>query len=818
MLGFMTNLLRELRFGVRTLRRKPGFSTVAVLTVALAIGACTIIYSIVHGVLLQALPYPDADRLVQVWQMNRGRGQSQFSDPNFEDLRDESRAFAAVAQYGSGISTVIVGTAPVRAQVGVVSAQFFDVFRTAPARGRLFADGDRHPGAAPVAVVSYGFWQRAMGGADVTAASIRIGARSHDVIGVMPARFNFPEGVEIWTPREQRERNPYRTGHNWRVVGRVAGVASLAAARTDVTSVARRLEQSLGDDTYMVDVALVPLHEQMAGPVRRSLMLLLAAVSCLIVIACANLANLLVVHVSGRRRELAVRSALGAGRASLALPLLAETMILAAVGGGLGLLLGAAGLRLVIALEPGNLPRLHEIGVRWPVVAVALGITAATAIVLGLAASWSAARSDVVDALKQGQRGQTGSGATSRLRSGLVIAQLAVSLVLLVAAGLLGRSLALLLAQDPGFRTSQVLTIDLSNPGGTPELVARRVQFHERLMQRLRALPGVEAAGGVHRFPLGSGYSNGLFLKVLGGESLQNLQEMIKLAKDPARTGEAEFRVTSGSYFRAMGIPLIAGRVFEDGDVADAPHVAAISESLAKASWPGVDPIGRRVQFGGMDGDLREFTIVGVVGDIRERGLDSAVRPTFYADYRQRPRMTGNFTVVLHTQGNPASLTAPVRAIIRELDSDVAPRFRTIEQVFTASVADRRFSLFVLGGFAGAALLLAVVGIYGVLAYVVAQRTQEFGVRMALGAQRRDVWRLVLEQAGALVASGVAIGVVTSWLVTRLMRTMLFGVTPTDPLTFGAVVVVLVVTALVACQLPALRATRADPLTALRAE
>ena len=798
--------------------RKPGFTTVAVLTLTLAIAACTIIYSIVHGVLLQALPYPNADRLVQAWQVNRDGGQGQFSDPNFEDLRDQSRAFDAVAEYASGANTVIVGAAPVRAQVCSVSAQFFDVFQAAPLRGRMFAEGDRHVGAAPVAVVSYGFWQRAMSAADLSSASIRIGNRTYAVIGVMPGHFNFPEGVEIWTPREQRERNPYRTGHNWRAVGRIAGGVNLAAARADVSAVARRLEQALGDDTHMVDVALVPLHEQIAGPVRRSLVLLLAAVGCLIVIACANLTNLLVVHVSGRRRELAVRSALGADRASLALPILAETILLAAVGGGLGIVVGAAGLRLVIALEPGNLPRMTEIGVRWPVVAVAIAVTAATAIVVGFAASWSAVRSDVVDALKQGQRGQAGSKASTRLRNALVVAQLAVSLVLLVGAGLLGRSLALLLAYDPGFRTVQMLTIDLSSPSGTPELDAKRVRLHEQVLERLTALPGVQAAGGVNRFPLGTGYSNGVFIKAMPGESPQNLNELIQLARDPSRTGEAEFRVTSGDYFRAMGMRILSGRAFEDRDVATAPHVAVISESLAKASWPGVDPIGRRVQFGMMDGDLREFTIVGVVGDIRERGADSAARPTFYADYRQRPRPTGNFTIVLHAQGDPTALIAPARALIRELDPELAPWFRRIEEVFAASMAERRFSLVVRGGFAAAALLLAVVGIYGLIAYVVAQRIREFGVRMALGAQRRDVWRLVLGQAGVLVVAGTGIGVVTSWFVTGLMRNMLFGITPTDPITYAGVVIVLVVAGLVACQVPAFRATRVDPLTALRAE
>ncbi len=816
----MANFLRELRFAARILVRKPGFSTVAILTVAVAIASCTIIYSIVYGVLIRPLPYPEADHLVQVWQVNRGASgrEGQFSDPNFEDLRDQSRAFAALGQYGAGTATVIAGGTPIRAQVSRVSAQFFDVFQVTPVRGRLFSAEDRHVGAAPVAVVSHGFWRRAMGGVDVGSATIRLGHVTAAVVGVMPPAVQFPEGTEIWLPREQIERNPYRTGHNWRVVGRLADGAALAAARADVTAVARRLEQSFGDDTYMVDVALVPLQDQIAGAVRTPLLVLLAAVGCLLLIGCANLANLLVVHVSGRRRELAVRSALGAGRGSLAQPLLAEATLLTAAGGLLGIALGTIGLRTVIALEPGNLPRVSEIGVSWPVMLVSLGVTAVTALVVGVAVSWSAVRTDISDSLKQGQRGQTGSAGTARLRSTLVVAQLAVSLVLLIAAGLLGRSLAVLLAQDTGFRTAQVLTIDLTMPGGTPELEARRVQFHQQLLDRLTILPGVRSAGGVSRFPLGTGYSSGTFIKVSGEEPMQSMEQIVALGKDPSRTGYAEFRVVTPDYFTTMGIPLRQGRVFEDRDGADAPQVAIISESLARTSWPGVDAIGRKVQFGGMDGDLRVFTIVGIVGDIRERGLDSDARPTFYADFRQRPRITGAFTFVLHTQGDPSSVIAPARAAIRELDPDAAPRFRPIDQILAASVADRRFSLFVLGAFAGVALLLAIVGISGVLSYVVSQRTQEFGVRIALGAQRRDVWRLVTGQALLLIASGVAIGLVIARLVTHLIQTMLYNVAPTDPVTYGAVVAVLALTALAACQLPALRATRADPLTALRME
>lgn len=599
----MSSFGRELRLAARALLRKPGFSTVSILTLALAIAACTLVYSLFYGVLLQPLPYPAADRLVQVWQVSRDGGrQGQFSDPNFEDLRDESRAFAALAQYVSGTGTVLVGNNPLRAQVATVSAGFFDVFRTAPRRGRLFADEDRHPGSAPVAVVSHGFWQRAMAGADPASVNIRIGDRPHAVVGVIPPQFAFPEGVEIWTPREQHARNPHRTGHNWRVVGRLADGAPLAAARGDVTAVARRLEAALGEETHMADVALVRLQGQIAGPVRRPLSIMLAAVGCLTLIASANLANLLVVHVSGRRRELAVRAALGAGRLALARPVLAETMLLSVAGGLLGLALGAAGLRIVIALEPGNLPRLAEIGVSLPVLLVSLAVTGAAALLLGAAVSYGAVRSGISESLKDGGRGQAGSASMSRLRNGLVVAQLAVSVVLLVAAGLLGRSLILLLQQDPGFRTERVLTIDLSSPSGTPELDARRVQFHQRLIERLEALPGVREAGGISRFPLGSGYSNGRFMKVTSADRVQTFDDVMALGKDAWRVGEAEFRVASAGYFTAMNIPLVAGRLFNESDGPDAPHVAVISESLARASWSEADPIGQLVQFGGMVG------------------------------------------------------------------------------------------------------------------------------------------------------------------------------------------------------------------------
>ena len=813
--------MNEFRHALRALGRAPGFTAVSVATLALAIGACTAIYSVVYGVLLQPLPYPEPDRIVQVWQINPRGSQNQLSDPNFEDLRDGLRLLGPVGQFVQGNNMVLAGDQPLRVSMSRVSAEFFDVFRTAPRTGRLFEASERREGASGTAVISHRFWQSAFNGqADLASLRLRISGRPYAVVGVMPPQFDFPLGTDVWTPREQAARNPHRTGHNWLAVARLEDGATLEAARSEASSLARRLRTELADQTEMVDAALVPLAEQLTGPVSRRLLVLMAAVASLLLIACANLVNLLLVRVASRGRELAMRAALGAGRVSLAAPFLAESLLLALAGGALGIALAAIGLRLLLALDPGNLPRVSDVTLSLPVLMFALAVTLATAILLALASAWRALRPAIADSLRSSSRGQAGGAAVSRVRGMMIVAQLACSIVLLIGAGLLARSMAALLSQDPGFRTERVLTVELSStaPEFTPEAMAALAGFHERYLERLRTLPGVEHAGGISRFPLGAGYANGGFLKVRGDEDWSSIDNFRKYAQDPARLGQAEFRVASEGYFHAMDIPLRRGRLFQQGDVAGAEHVALISESLARTAWAGEDPIGRKIQFGNMDGDLRLFTIVGVVGDIRERGLDSVARPTVYADYRQRPRHTSSFTAVVQGPVDPSSLSAAARTALREMNPEMAPRIRAIDEIFSASVADRRFTLIIVGAFAGAALLLAVLGIYGVLSYVVSQRTREFGVRMALGAQRADVWRMVLRQAFLFVAIGSAIGLVAALLVTRLMQTLLYEVKPADPLTFAGVIGVLAVAAFAACQVPAFRATRISPTEALRAE
>jgi putative ABC transport system permease protein len=813
--------MNDVRHAARSLLRAPGFTVVSVATLALAIGACTAIYSIVHGVLLRPLPYPEPDRIVQVWQQNARGGQTQFSDPNYEDVRDQARLLGPVAQVAYAGTMILAAGEPRRVSYALVSREFFDVFRTQPRVGRVFDEAERHEGAPGVAVISHALWMSGFGRRDDLAAlSLRVSGRPYAIVGVMPPHFDFPLGTDVWVPREQSGRSPYRTGHNWQVVARLEEGATLDAARADLSAVAHRLKVELGDDTQMFDAMLVPLDEQLTGPVSRRLVVLLAAVGSLVLIACANLINLLLVRVASRGRELAVRAALGARRASLAAPFVSEAVLLAAAGGALGILVARGLLGALLALNPGNLPRMAEIGLSLPVMVFAIGVTAATAVLLALAAAWRALRPGIADTLRSASRGQAGGAAVSRVRGALIVAQLACSIVLLIGAGLLARSMTALLAEDPGFATERVLAIDYSLPAGAGDSDARAAMssFHSRYLDALAAVPGVEHAGGISGFPLASRYSNGTFLKVRGDETWTDLASLGPLFRDPSRTGDAEFRVASAGYFRAMDIPLTRGRLFEPGDVATAPHVAVISESLAQRAWPGEDPLGRRIQFGGMDGDLTVFTIVGIVGDIRERGLHAAPRPTVYADFRQRPRMTGSFTAVVRGPVDALSLAPSARTALRELNPEIAPRIRGIEEIFAASVADRRFTLIVVGTFAAFALLLAVLGIYGVLSYVVSQRTREFGVRLALGAQRGDVWRLVLGQASVLVAIGSALGLIAAYFLTRLMESLLYEVKPLDPATFAGVVVILAAAAFLASQLPALRATRVDPMEALRAE
>jgi predicted permease len=817
----VNNFIQDCRHSLRILARNPGFTVVAVLTLALGIGACTAIFTVVNAVLLRPLPYPDSQQIVQLWQVGERGGRGVFSDPNFEDLRDQNRSLEAVAQFTDGGSvSVLGGTEPVRAVATLVSKGFFEIIGVAPYRGRTFAADEQRIGAPPTAVVSYGFWQRVLDSdPNFSARKLTYDGRVYSVVGVMPPQFDFPTGVEVWTPRELEERNPHRTGHNWNLIARLKAGVTLQHARQDLSSIARTLKEQYKDDIWMKDVVVLPLLEQQTGDVSTALWVLMGAVATLLLIACANVANLLLAHVSSRQREIAVRAALGAGRKRLVKQFLTESLALALAGAALGAVLASWGVDAMVALGGERIPRAAEIRMDGAVLGFALGVSVLVAVILSVVPALRLSGGNLQELLREGGRANTAGAGQRRMRQSFVVAQIGLTLILLVGAGLLGKSFLQLLAVDTGYRTSSVVQMHISQP--FPQDTAAQVrlaQFHQTLFERLRGIPGVTAVGGIDQFPLIGYMRDGMFLKLRGDEPKEIEQLFALVRRDPSRAGNALFRTASEGYFRAMNIPLKRGRLFDDRDGYDAPHVAVISESLAAKEWPGEDPIGRRVQYGNMDGDLREFTIVGIVGDVRDRSADREPQPSFYGHYAQRAKNTSNFNVVLHGSAPAATLIGAARSILRELAPDVPPRFRTIEEIFSASLADRQFNLALVAVFGGTALLLAMMGIYGVMAYTVEQRTQEIGIRMALGAVGGDVIRQFLREGGKLIVIGVVLGLAGAFALSKYISSLLYNTSVRDPLTFAAVAAALALVAVAACFVPARRATRVDPMVALRHE
>ncbi|HEX5420336.1 MAG TPA: ADOP family duplicated permease, partial [Gammaproteobacteria bacterium] len=636
--------------------------------------------------------------------------------------------------------------------------------------------------------------------------------------------FDFPEDTELWVPRTPATEG--RTAHNWRVVGRLRDGVSYAAAQRDLSTVAQRIKQQYGDHTDTTGAAVRPVLEQLVGNIRPALLILFGAAGVLLLVACVNVANLLVARALARDRESALRLALGARTARLMRSFLAESLVLSLAGAALGLMVALAGVPALLALYPGRLPRAGNIGVDWPVLTFSLGISVLAALMIGLVPAIRAVRRDGREALADSHRIQGGSAASRRLRAALVAAQISLTFVLLAGAGLLGRSFSKLLEVDPGFRTRGATVMDLwfpepcrySSAGAVCNSATetRIVDFIERLHDRLRAIPGVERAGGVNDFPLEGGGADGTFVIVQHPGEISSFKDFDSFWHDPARTGHAEFRVASPTYFGTMRIPLIRGRFFDERDTRDSPHVAVISASLAKTRWPGENPRGKLIQFGNMDGDLRPFTIVGVVGDIHEYGIGMPPRPTFYVDYRQRPRTAFQFHIAIDTRGDPAAVIASARRIAQALDPTVPVAFEPLSTIVSASLADRQFILLLLSLFGGLALVLAATGVYGVTAYMAAQRTAEIGVRMALGARDGDVMRLLLRQGAAFAAVGIAIGLAAAFILTRVLRGFLYGVGAADPATFAAIVLVVFVITIAASGIPAYRASRIEAIEALR--
>ena len=820
-------LFQDVRYGLRMLAKNPGFTAVAVLTLALGIGANSAIFSVVYGVLLRPLPYPKPDRIVDLREVNHRGGRMNFADPNFADVRSQNHSLQGVAEYAAWLQSVSGGSEPTRSMVASVSRDFFPLMGVRPVLGREFATEEQRFGAAPVALVSYAYWKQHLGGtSDLSKMKLTIENKSCSIVGVLPPGFRFPSDSDIWIPRELWETLPSRTAHNWQVVARLGEGVPLAQARTELSGIAQRLKQQYGQDTNMTDVAVSPLRSALTSDVRPALLVLLGAVGFLLLVACANVVNLLLAQAAARERELAIRSALGAGRNRLVRQFLTEALLLSVAGGALGVLAALWGVDALVALAPNDLPRLQDVSINLPVLSFTFALSVAVAAALGIFTALRATSGELQAVLAERGQGHTGTLRGRRLSRAIVAAQIAITLVLLAGAGLLGRSLLRVLSIDPGFRTQNVLTIDLALPN--PELAMpwqqtnagklRRVAFLSELFSGLRALPGVREVGGANGLPLTTGLADGGYILMNPQVKTPRWEDLEQLWHDSTRTGDADYCVASEGYFGTLGIPLLRGRLFDDRDTMDAPHVALISQSLARERWPNMDPLGRTIEFGNMDGDLRFLTVVGVVGDVREESLEARPRPTIYVNYRQRPQATGQFTVVLRTEADPAVVFSAARAIVRDLDPNVPPSFSTFTEVFSASLKTRRFNLTLVGVFAATALLLAVAGIYGVMAYSVARRTHEIGVRMALGAGATEVLRLVLSQGLLTTAVGLAIGIAGSFVLTRAMQSLLFGVSATDPVTLAGVALLLGCAALLACYVPARRATRVDPMVALRYE
>jgi len=826
----MDHLIKDIRYGIRTLAKRPSFTAIAILTLALGIGASTAIFSVVDGVLLKPLPYPDAERIVQLREVSERGGKMAFAEPNFLDLRARSHSFEGVAQYAGELTTVTGASEPVRVPAFMVSADFFNVLGVKPILGRTFVPEESKTGGAPVAVISYGFWQRLLGGKpDLTGITLRLMDQNVNVIGVMPPGFAFPQRTEIWIPRELSPAQISRSAHNWSVVARMRPNITTEQAHTEISAIAKQLKQEHGKDVDAVDFTVVPQQEYMVGNVRNALLLILVAVGLLLLVACANVANLLLAQVTTRQRDFAVRAALGATRLHLARQFITENVLLVLIAGALGVLISYSGVNLLLGLNQQSLPRLTEIGVDTRAVAFTLGLSLLIGVVLGLVPLLRFSTKDLETTLRETGAGARGYAGQS-LRSLLVVTQMALTLMLLIAAGLLGKSFYRLLQIDPGFRTESAVAMELSLPnppedeqrykqlmqsyrrlleqGVAPESPAqpnaeeeRQRLFQEQLLDRLSTTPGVVAVGSISQLPLTGGGPNGSFL----------------INNDPSKKGSADYRRASAGYFAAMRIPLLRGRTFDSTDKPNSPHAAVISQSLARKYWPNEDPIGQTIQFGNMDSDLRLLHVVGVVGDVRDYGVDESIAPTIYANALQR-LPSSNWTVVARAEAEPSTLVPAMRDVVRSLDPQLPLKFRTLDQVFSSSLDQRRFSLVIFGVFGTTALLLAAMGIYGVTSYTVAQRTQEIGIRIALGAQMNDVLSLMLRKAMSLVLIGAIIGLAGAYAVTRLMSNLLFGVTPTDIATFVAVPIVLLLVALLACLIPARRATKVDPLVALRYE
>ncbi len=808
----MGSLLSDVRYGLRTLLKSPGFTVVAVLALALGVGANTAIFSVVNTVLLQPLPFADSGQIVIIKGRDEKQGTTydEHSYPNFLDLRNQAQGFANVVAYSGATLFMTGGGEPERVRGLVASADLFPLLGVQPAVGRVYTREEDQPGQKRMIVLSHELWQRRFSGdPQIIGQDIALGSNAATVTGVMPPGFKFPVGsqAECWMalgPTLSANSVQGRGAVYLDMAARLKPGVTLAQGQVEAATIAQRLAGQYPRTNANQSLALVPMHENLVGNLRPALLVLLGAVGLVLLIACANVANLLLVRASGRQKEIAVRSALGASRWRIVRQLLIESLLLALAGGALGLLFAVWGVEALVAASPADIPRVGEVGLEARVLGFTVAVTLLTGIVFGLVPAWQASKADLNESLKEGGRGSTEGAGRNRLRGALVVAEVALSLVLLVGAGLLIQSFWNLLNVSPGFEPRRVLAADVVTLNQKYPEAAQQANFFREVLDGVAALPGVEAVGAIYPLPFGGSFEAYTF-QIEG--------------RPPAAPNEApvaDFRVVTSDYFRAMSIPLARGRAFDERDGKDAPPVVIINESFARQHFAGEDPLGKRITFGSSGNPTRE--IVGVVGDVRHAGLDEATNPEYYVSYLQNPisRMT---VVTRAASSDPAALAPSIRGAIRQVNSgQPVYNVRTMDQLLAQSLARRRFNMILLGVFAGLALALAAIGLYGVMSYTVAQRTHEIGIRLALGAQKGDVLRLVVGQGLLLAVVGVGLGLAVAFAATRLLATLLYGVSATSVTVFASVSLLLLLVALLACYVPARRATRVDPMIALRYE
>ena len=817
----MQTLIQDLRFGARMLLKKPGFTIVAIITLALGVGANTAIFSIVNSLLLRPLPYRDSERLAIIWTHSPGANVAQDwpSPGQFSAIKSQNSVFEEMA-LAQGTDVNLTGqTGPERVGAVETSSVMFALLGAQPAIGRVFLPEEDIPDKPLTVILSYGLWQRRFGGAsNALGQTLKINGRSHTIVGVMPAGFSLGYEVmptvgsvtqaDLLLPLPMSVKAMDEQGdENYNVLARLKPGVTIEQAQAELDLVVRRLEQQ-HPESYQSSrrfrFSVRPLLEQVVGDVRLPLLVLLGAVGCVLLIACANVANLLLARAATRMSEMAIRTALGAGRWRVVRQLLTESALRASIGGALGLLIAVWLLAWLRWLNPGDIPRLPAIGIDGRAMAFTFAVTTLTGILFGVAPALRSSRVSLSETLKEGGRSMAGSG-HHQLRNLLVVAEIALSLVLLICAGLLIRSFIRVQRVEPGFTPRNVLSLRLTTAGTAYEQEPRRLIFYQQLWERIRRLPGVEAAGGVSALPLSGGIG-------WGGVTIESYnpasgQSMI----------QADKRVASVGYFETMKIPLISGRFFSEQDTKESAQVVIVDESMARSYWPNTDPIGKRLKHGAADSNEPWLTIVGVVGAVKHYALDTDSRVALYFPHLQN--LFGSMSVAVRTTVDPLSLAAAVTREARDMDPNT-PIFdvKTMDQWLSESLARRRFSMFALGLFAGVAMLLAVIGIYGVMSYAVAERTREIGIRMAMGAGSRNVLSLIIRQGMSLAGAGLGIGLACAFVMTRVMTKLLFGVTATDPLTFVFIALSLAIVALTACYIPSRRAAKVDPMVALRRE